>query len=136
MARRRSSSRRSRQREVPRFASPPLPRLTLAAVDRRLSFQRMPPHRRPRRALRPRTILRDAEDRRLRRPEREAPPRTVAGVPMRRILDVRAYRDAFVNPRLVAICVRRRRRREVLHALKRTNGQGARRRNVWSNVRC
>lgn len=44
----------------------------------------------------------------------------------------------FAIPNKVAVCVRRKRRREVLHALKRTRkGAGARkRRNYWSDVSC
>lgn len=46
----------------------------------------------------------------------------------------------FRIPNLVAICVRRKARREVLHALKRLNkgrgGGGKRRRNLYSNVQC
>lgn len=42
----------------------------------------------------------------------------------------------FDAPRDVVVCVRRRRRREVLHAKRRLNGRGARRRSEWSNVFC
>lgn len=45
----------------------------------------------------------------------------------------------FAQPRAVAICVRRRARREVLHALrltKRGSGSGTRRRNTYSKVKC
>lgn len=47
----------------------------------------------------------------------------------------------FNNPRLVAICVRRKRRREVLHALGRTGRRKWKSRRVprwseWSYVRC
>jgi hypothetical protein len=46
--------------------------------------------------------------------------------------------EAFKAPRNVAICVRRKIRKQVLHALKKT-GKGSsppRRRNNWSNVKC
>lgn len=44
----------------------------------------------------------------------------------------------FRVPNLVGICVRRKIRREVLHALRRTNkGRGgSRRRNLWSHIKC
>lgn len=45
----------------------------------------------------------------------------------------------FAVPDLVGICVRRKARREVMHALKRINrgkGGGKRRRNRYSNVQC
>lgn len=46
---------------------------------------------------------------------------------------------AFAVPREVSVCVRRRERREVLHALKKV-GAGSRaryrRRNYWSSVSC
>lgn len=46
--------------------------------------------------------------------------------------------QSFEDPRRVMICVRRKSRREVLFAIRKT-GKGARsrkRRNEWSNVRC
>lgn len=44
----------------------------------------------------------------------------------------------FDVPKNVAICVRRKERREVIHAkrLTRRGGHGAKRRNWWSDVRC
>lgn len=45
----------------------------------------------------------------------------------------------FARPNRVLICVRRQQRREVLHALDRTQGRGASSRNNWSeysSVRC
>lgn len=46
----------------------------------------------------------------------------------------------FANPKHVAICVRRKARREVLHALKLTKkrgkGGGKTKRNLWSTVKC
>jgi len=48
-----------------------------------------------------------------------------------------AVRPTFNIPSRVLVCLRRKVRREVLHALRRTNGSGGgRKRNVWSNVRC
>lgn len=50
----------------------------------------------------------------------------------------RTARVAFNVPRLVGICVRRKVRREVLHALNRTGkgSGGPRRRNFYSSVKC
>lgn len=47
-------------------------------------------------------------------------------------------RDVRVeDPRNLAVCVRRKDRREVLHALRRVGrGGGKRRRNEWSDVHC
>lgn len=45
----------------------------------------------------------------------------------------------FEHPKRVLICLRRKARREVLHALKKTgrgHGGGRKRRNAYSNVRC
>lgn len=43
----------------------------------------------------------------------------------------------FKAPKRVWICIRRKMRRQVLHALKRTRGvSGKRKRNYYSNVRC
>ena len=46
----------------------------------------------------------------------------------------------FANPKHVAICVRRKVRREVLHALKlkpkRGRGGGKKKYNLWSKVKC
>lgn len=45
----------------------------------------------------------------------------------------------FDVPRNVAVCVRRKSRKEVLHALRftgRGSGGGAKRRNYWSDVSC
>lgn len=45
---------------------------------------------------------------------------------------------SFRIPNLVTICVRRKMRREVLHALNKTKGGrgGRRRRNQWSGIKC
>lgn len=47
-------------------------------------------------------------------------------------------RMQFADPNAVALCARRKRRREVLFALKKTKkGSGAKRkRNFWSDVKC
>jgi len=46
------------------------------------------------------------------------------------------YSPVFNVPSQTAICVRRKERREVLFALKRTNGAGAKHRNYWSKIGC
>lgn len=54
--------------------------------------------------------------------------------------DVLPWRVAFADPKKVAVCVRRKVRREVLHALKLKSragkGGAPRRRNPWSGIRC
>lgn len=42
----------------------------------------------------------------------------------------------FRIPNLVSLCIRRKIRREVLHAKRRTNGRGSRRHNQWSKIAC
>lgn len=50
---------------------------------------------------------------------------------------LRDLRFQFAVPQKVIICVRRKQRREVLHALGKTRGgSGRKRRNSWSNVSC
>lgn len=46
------------------------------------------------------------------------------------------YQIAFAAPRETLICVRRKMRREVLHALRRKGKGGRGRRGKWSNVKC
>lgn len=47
------------------------------------------------------------------------------------------HQVGFAGARRVAVCVRRQRRREVLHALKKMGrGGGRRRRNQWSDIKC
>lgn len=76
-------------------------------------------------------------------PKASPKPRQQAGV---KVKSPRPYRpgalfreaESFSAPRSVMICVRRKSRREVLFALRKT-GKGARsrkRRNEWSNVKC
>lgn len=55
--------------------------------------------------------------------------------------DIRGIRQSFRIPNLVTLCVKRKMRREVLHALKlkpkRGRGRGKpRRRNFWSSIKC
>lgn len=91
--------------------------------------------------------LRVFEDRRL-FPHREWPRRLVLPATKRsrrpvdavpaRISERVSGHFSFRAPRAVVVCVRRKQRREVLFAMKRT-GRGAkapRRLNEWSSVRC
>jgi len=84
-------------------------------------------------------------DRRIRRRSfhepREHRLKDKYGVPYRAYIpDHFSTRIGFQYPWQVMICVRRKRRKEVLHALKKTGGRGAPhkkpRRNYWSEVRC
>lgn len=43
---------------------------------------------------------------------------------------------AFAVPGKTIVCVRRKRRREVLFAKRKAHGAGRRRRNQWSNIAC
>lgn len=103
------------------------------------------------------TLLQMIEDRRQFHPEREARPARsfssslhrlqVPSRPMRVSKGARgsvlmsgpSYKIGFVAPRKVLICVRRKQRREVLHALHKTGRSGPRRpsrRSYYSDVRC
>lgn len=129
MARRssRSARRDRRNAEAYDFATP---------TPRRVASISISPIRRPVRVT-PR--LQFVEDRRLWTPHREYPVRKTNGVPVRRFTQVRSGRRdfiAFPSPSRVALCVRRKIRRQVLHAFKKTNGSGPRRRNTWSGVKC
>lgn len=78
------------------------------------------------------------------------PARTVYGSPVGPLKVARPGRETkarfrlpvgirFDVPAKVAVCVRRKRRKEVLHALKKVgkgSGGGKRRRNFWSGVQC
>lgn len=100
--------------------------------------------------------LRLIEDRRTFYPEPHRPARslrraadatvTVRSVPSKAPTKVRPRADlffapeafAFKSPRHVLICIRRKMRREVLHALRKAGKGGMRhpRRNAWSDVHC
>lgn len=63
---------------------------------------------------------------------------TTARVPTQTIGNFR-HRVRFARPDLVAVCLRRKVRKEVLHALHRTGrgrGKAPRRRNLYSNIKC
>lgn len=93
-------------------------------------------------------VLRETEDRRLYHPERPRPALRSDGqrASVQRVQrpDVRqpvlaALGRSFAAPAQVAICARRKARREVIFATrKHRKGGGARRRrrNFWSDVRC
>lgn len=89
------------------------------------------------------------EDRRIYNPMRElAPPRayprdaariTVKSSPARsQRYDTLSARVGFAVPERVAMCVRRKQRREVIHALRKNGSGGSRRRRrtIWSDVDC
>lgn len=78
-------------------------------------------------------------DRRLWQPDRSTrPPHAVRPGASRVVAGARPEALRFADPQLVAICVRRQVRREVLFALRKTRkGSGARRRkNFWSAISC
>lgn len=86
------------------------------------------------------------EDRRTYHPlGADRPARQVSGHPSKplRVTPSRKFKIptqlGFTDPRQVAVCVRRKQRKEVLHALKKT-GKGKRHRRprrTWlSNIRC
>lgn len=93
----------------------------------------------------PSDLLRSIEDRRTFYPERALRPASLFSQPRHR-LQVSPGSNfklpvgvSFEDPRRVLICVRRKQRREVLHALKRTGrGAGKRRhrKGPYTDVRC
>lgn len=122
-----------------------------------LLLDRLPGRSLPTLAFQPppevRSTLMDVEDFRTWTPSRVRRPKTLRGNPSRvshsQAAPVRRkytyqtnfdYGLGFTYPKHVVLCVRRHRRREVLHALRKT-GRGGRwnrkpRRNQWSNVKC
>lgn len=95
-------------------------------------------------SLSPLTML---EDRRVFHPERDyRPARTFSRIDQRRLVPASLVTDRimrsgqlrFAVPDKVVVCVRRKQRREVLHALRRTGkGAGApRHRNYQSDISC
>jgi len=93
-----------------------------------------------------RAVVRSVEDRRMFHPEGVFRAPRALGMRPRVVLrkpdGLRAAKAAWHSPVLevperVAMCVRRKERREVLHALKRTRGGGGSRRfTFWSKVGC
>lgn len=91
--------------------------------------------------LRPERPLSLYSDRRLYHPLRALRPAFAFKRPAARIVDrnVISARTqlAFAVPKKVAICIRRKERREVLHARGAAGGRVAKpRRNEWSNIKC
>lgn len=128
MARRRSSSQISYQGSVqaPAFTRPLLPASDLLAEA--LSYDTSLP-------------LTEIEDRRLWNPTAPAgrsPPRSLRGSKYR-LYTPKAQLAFAPQPDPLAICTRRRTRREVLFAIRKTRaGSGAkrRRRNYYSSISC
>lgn len=88
-----------------------------------------------------RPVFLEVEDRRLRDPRgRSRPLQDRAGRPRSRLVSLpyRGSMPRFYSSHNLMVCVRRKMRRQVLHALRRTRaGRGVRRRrNVWSGVSC
>lgn len=89
----------------------------------------------------PRVDPRPLEDRRQYHPLGRARPAEATRRQARRLVTrgAKFERIGFFTPSKVAICVRRKIRREVLHALKIAGGRGhfrKRRRSFYSSVRC
>jgi len=86
--------------------------------------------------------VRILEDRRVFKPDASVrPPASVQRSDTRLVADpfgTSLRRVSFANPPRVAICARRKIRREVLHALRIAGGSGFRKRrlNFWSGVGC
>lgn len=88
---------------------------------------------------RPNPIIAGLLDRRRFRPDRASAPTPATRRGHTRLVNVGTHRVGFAVPAKVAICAKRKIRREVLHAKRRT-GKGAmkrnRRRNYWSDITC
>lgn len=125
------NSNSKRQRD---FSNP-----TYQSLDSLLSFRlRPPPLLLPLPDALPAAVL-DVGDRRLWRPDAgTVGPAAVQRSARRLVASEPAHTTAFSDPRLVALCVRRKIRREVIMALKKNRkGAGAkRRRNEWSDIKC
>lgn len=105
-------------------------RTRVRAIEDRREFHPAGPLRFPKSLIkRPRLVLRDPS-RLLRDAQRRA---KATGKPVRMgdwsspVMEV---------PHTVALCVRRKERREVILALRRGNGAAKKRRNEWSKVTC
>ena len=90
-------------------------------------------------------VLREFEDRRTFHPLGRALrpalsfPRAAARLVVKPSFRSLSARVGFEVPSRVAVCIRRKQRKEVIHALKLTGkGAGARfrRRNIWSGIVC
>lgn len=98
-----------------------------------------------RRSLIASPVLREVEDRRTFHPARIRTAAPIFSRSSTRLVAPRSVRGAFPSskvgfavPHDVAICVRRKQRKEVLHAKGRAGGKVSRfrRRNEFSNVKC
>lgn len=124
MARRSNTLNGTRQRDISNLS---LGSLLAFPVFRPIVIPRLTPPQLP-----------DLEDRRLYAPGRSTTPpkgnRPGAG----RVRAKGLYGLKFTAPRHVAICARRKIRREVLFAIKRTRkgSNGRKHRNFWSAVSC
>lgn len=130
------------------------PSVTHHNTHRVTSYAARPIHR-----IRPRVILNAVEDRRLYHPSHTYRPlKTVSGTRVTPLrvgkvsAPVRRERSSapspfrreprlphtiqFDVPKRTIICLRRKRRKEVLFALNQTGGGARRRRNQWSDVSC
>lgn len=92
----------------------------------------------------PPDLLRSIEDRRTFYPERATRPASSFSRPRHRLevspgYNILPFGVRFEEPRKVLVCVRRKQRREVLFAMKRTGKGGGKRRHKrgpYSDVRC
>lgn len=117
------------RRPVPSLRRIRVIRQRVRAVEDRRVFN-PDPHRFPQSLIkRPRLVLRD--NARLLREARLRSMRT--GKPVRL---ANWERPVMEVPKTVALCVRRKERREVIMALGRGNGGAKKRRNEWSNITC
>ncbi|UDN67892.1 hypothetical protein [robinz microvirus RP_172] len=85
------------------------------------------------------TIVRSVGDRRLWRPDETTRPPHTARPGASRVQVGKALQALrFADPRFVAICARRKIRKQIMFALRKTRkGSGARKRkNFWSAVSC
>lgn len=140
MARRKSPNPPSPRLVMPNAVHSPVVRKTTKPSIRTVIVKR---------PVRIQTPLQQVEDRRRWHPERKlAPAGTFSRRDQRRIVEKsrsNPYNDPFPSwrigfevPKKVAVCVRRKTRREVIHALGKT-GAGARarrRKNQFTDVRC
>lgn len=137
-------SRRSRRR---RSLSPPA---VISRPERDLLTRSLTSPSRLLRDMAASSVLRMIEDRRQYHPlQFFRPARKISGHPVspvrirkappRKGEAFLAHRLNFAEPNRTLICVRRKQRKEVLHALKkvgRGRGRGAKRRNWYSNIGC
>ncbi|UDN67494.1 hypothetical protein [robinz microvirus RP_32] len=110
------------------------------SLDSLLSFKlRPPPVLLPVPSFTQKQVL-DSGDRRLFQPDRSTRPPHTPRPGSSRVVATAQKLSAlrFADPRFVAVCVRRKIRKEVLFALRKTRkGGGARKhKNFWSDISC